>query len=125
MNPEEILKRFAIIANISLTEGSPWIFLCEEAGNEIVSHLKDSVDVNENSRRLTVAAASLAFYKYALYNTANGSTESFSAGELRIKNDLPSAVKMAYEVWLNAKHAISDLLRDDNFIFERMDHCAN
>ena len=106
MNPEEILERFCIIANIPLTEGSPWIFLCEEADNEIIAHLKDSVNVNENSRRLTVAAASLAFYRYILYKNANGSTESFSAGELRIKNNSTSTVKMAYEVWLNAKYAI-------------------
>ena len=125
MNPEEILERFCIIANISLTDGSPWFLLCEEAGNEITSHLKDSVDVNENSRRLTVAAASLAFYRYAMYNVANGSTEYFCAGEIRIKNDLPSTLKTAYEVWLNAKRAISDLLRDDDFIFERMDKYAN
>ena len=66
MNPEEILERFAIIANISITEGSPWIFLCEEASDDIISHLKDSVSVNENSRRLTVAAASLRRYRAML-----------------------------------------------------------
>ncbi len=120
MNPEEILERFAIIANISITEGSPWIFLCEEASDDIISHLKDSVSVNENSRRLTVAAASLAFYRYVLYNSANGSTASFGAGELRIKTDSQITVKHAYEVWLSAKHAISDLLRDDSFVFERV-----
>ena len=125
MNPEEILERFSIIANIPITEGSPWIFLCEEAGNDLISHLKDSVDVNENSRRLTVAAASLAFYRYVLYNSANGATESFGAGELRIKTDSKSAVKLAYEVWLNAKRAISDLLIDENFTFERIEYNAN
>ena len=125
MNPEEILERFCIIANIPITEGSPWISLCEEAGNDLISHLKDSVDVNENSRRLTVAAASLAFYRYILYGSANGATESFSAGELRIKTDSQSIVKLAYEVWLNAKRGISGLLRDDDFAFERIEYHAN
>lgn len=122
MNPEEILERFAIIANIPITESSPWIFLCEEASDDIISHLKDSDCVNENSRRLTVAAASLAFYRYVLYGSANGSTASFGAGELRIKTDSQTTVKHAYEVWLSAKRAISDLLRDDDFIFERVEY---
>ena len=120
MNPEEILERFAIIANISITEGSPWIFLCEEASDDIISHLEDSVSVDDSSWRLTVAAASLAFSRYVLYNSANGTTASFGAGEIRIKTDSQVTVKHAYEVWLNAKRAISDLLTDDEFVFERI-----
>ena len=120
MNLEKVLEHFAIIANISITEGSPWILLCEDACNDILAHLKDSVNVSEHSRRLAVAAASLAFYRYSLYNSASGATESFSAGELRIKTDVKSTVKLAYSVWAEAKHNIADLLRDDDFTFERI-----
>lgn len=120
MNPEKVLERFAIIANVPITEDSPWILLCEDACNDILAHIKDSVDVSEHSRRLAVAAASLAFYRYALYNSANGAAESFSAGELRIKTDAKSTVKLAYTVWAEAKHNIADLLKDDDFIFERI-----
>ena len=120
MNPEEVLERFAMIANISVTEGSPWILLCEEACEEIKRKLKENVNINEHSRRLSTAAASLAFYRYAVYINASGNTESFSAGELHIKTDAKSTVKLAYSVWIDAKYAISDLLKDEEFTFERI-----
>lgn len=118
MDPEDTLERFALIADISLAEAAQWLPLCEEACSEIESHLKESVDIDANSRRLTTAAASLAFYRYVLYINASGNTESFTAGELRIKTDVDSTIKLAYAVWLDAKYAISDLLEDSDFMFE-------
>lgn len=112
------LERFALIANISVTEAEQWSDLCEEACEEIERYLKESVDIETNSRRLSTAAASLAFYKYSLYINASGNTESFTAGELYIKTDVDSTIKLAYDVWLDAKYAISDLLEDSDFIFE-------
>ena len=46
--------------------------------------------------------------------------ESFTAGEIRIKTDAKTHAKMAYNVWLDAKHSISDLLKDTEFMFERI-----
>ncbi len=118
MNPEDTLERFALIAGISLEEAEKWLSLCEEACNEIESHLKESVDIDANYRRLTTAAASLAFYRYMLYTNASGNTESFTAGEFRIKTDVNLTVKLAYAVWRDAKCAISDLLEDSDFMFK-------
>ena len=100
MDPEATLERFALIADISLAEAEKWRSLCEEACSEIESHLKESVDIVADYRRLTTAAASLAFYRYVLYINASGNTESFTAGELRIKTDVDSTIKLAYAVWL-------------------------
>ncbi len=120
MNPEEVLSRFLIIANIPLEEASSWIPLCAEASDEILRHLKNSVNPAEHMHRLTTSAAALAFYRYILYNVANGGAESFGAGELRIRTNTEVAIKNAYAVWLDAKRSIADLLNDEEFVFERI-----
>jgi len=119
MNPEEVLEKFGIIANISVPEISQWSIICEEACEEIKRHLKSGVDINENSHRLNSAAAALAFYRYILYSSAIGNTESFTAGEIRVKNNATAAVQIAYKVWIEAKQSINDLLEDNEFVFER------
>lgn len=120
MNLQEILERFAIIASLSMDDISPWIPLCEDACEEIKRHLKEGISEEENARRLNVAAAALAFYRYVLYRTSGGGMESFSAGELRIKTNAETSVKMAYNVWKDARNAVADLLTDDDFMFERI-----
>ncbi len=120
MNLQETLERFAIIAGLSMDDISPWIPICEDAYDEIKRHLRDETDEDANSRRLNVAAAALAFYRYILYKVSGGGMESFSAGELRIKTNGETSVKMAYNVWKDAKNAVADLLTDDDFMFERI-----
>ena len=120
MNLQEIIERFTIIANLSESEVYPWISLCEDACEEIKNHLKSGVSIQDNSRRLCVAAAALAFYRYALYRASSGAMESFTAGELRIKTDSKLSAQIAYSVWRDARNAVSDLLKDDEFIFERI-----
>lgn len=118
MNLQNIVKRFAIIANISLEEAFPWTEICEEAADEIKAHLKNDVDETEHHRRLDAAAAALGFYRYVLYRASGGGMESFTAGEIRIKSDAKTSVKMALAVWKDAKRSIADLLNDDDFMFE-------
>ncbi len=118
MNLQNIVKRFAIIANISFEEAFPWTEICEEAADEIRTHLKSNISENDHSRRLDAAAAALAFYRYVLYRASGGGMESFTAGEIRIKTDAKTSVKMALAVWKDAKHSIADLLNDDDFMFE-------
>lgn len=120
MNLQETLERFAIIAGLSMDDISPWIPICEDAYDEIKRNLREETDEDENSRRLNVAAAALAFYRYVLYESSGNRAESFSAGELRIKANAQSAVKMAYSVWKDARNAVADLLTDNDFMFERI-----
>ncbi len=120
MDLQEILKRFSTIANLSWDEAAHWATICEDSYSEIKNHLRDGVDENEHSRRLNVAAAALAFYKYVSYRASGGGMESFTAGEIRIKTNVEANIKIAYSVWKDAKMAISDLLKDDNFVFERI-----
>ncbi len=120
MNLQTVLERFSLIANVETDESSPWIPICQESIDEILAHIKPGINIEENSRRLEVAAASLALYKYALYRASNTAMESFTAGEIRVKTDPNTAVKMAYRAWREAKSSIAELLEDNDFVFERI-----
>lgn len=118
MELQNIVKRFSIIANLSFEEAFPWTEVCEESYDEIKSHLKSGVDENEHHRRLEAAAAALSFYRYVIYRASGEGMESFTAGEIKIKADAKTSVKIALTVWKDAKRSIADLLNDDDFAFE-------
>ena len=122
MNLEERVERFKIISGILEGDTANWVPICEDALHEILFSLKKDVDQNapENSRRLIVAAAVLAFYKYSLCRASVDSNEAFTAGEFRIKTDSQANIKSAYRMWREARKSISDLLEDDEFVFERV-----
>ena len=120
MNLEIVVQRFSVIANIEIEDSSKWIPICGESMEEIKMHLKEGVDKEKNAHRLEVAAAALALYKYTLFTATTLTTESFTAGEIKIKTDPNTSVKMATKVWQEAKKSISDLIKDENFVFERI-----
>lgn len=120
MNLEIVVQRFSVIANVEIEDSSKWIPVCYESTQEIKRHLKEGVDEEANAHRLEVAAAALALYKYTLFNATTLTTESFTAGEMKIKTDPNTSVKMAAKVWQEAKRSISDLIEDEGFIFERI-----
>ena len=122
MNLEEIVERFKIISGILEDDTAKLVPICEDAMNEILLSLKKGVDhtAPENSRRLNVAAAVLSFYKYSLCRASVDSAAAFTAGEFRIKTDLQANIKSAYRMWREARKSISDLLEDDEFVFERI-----
>lgn len=120
LNLEIVVQRFSVIANVEIEDSSKWIPVCYESTQEIKRHLKEGVDEEANAHRLEVAAAALALYKYTLFNATTLTTESFTAGEMKIKTDPNTSVKMAAKVWQEAKRSISDLIEDEGFIFERI-----
>lgn len=120
MNIQAVLERFSIVANLPIENISPWLQLCKDSTEEIEKNLKSNVDLEINSRRLESAAAALSFYKYTLYRASSSGMESFTAGELKIKNNYDSSVKIAHTIWKEAKNSIADLLLDNDFAFERI-----
>lgn len=120
MDIQQVIDKFALIADLTLEETVPWISLCKESMEEIESHIKEGVDKETNSRRLSTAAASLGFYRYTLYRASGGGMESFSVGDIKVSSDKKSCVEAAYRVWRDAKASVADLMEDDDFVFERV-----
>ena len=119
---ESVVEKFSIISNIEIEKCSKWIPICNESLNEIQIKLRETVNLEDTTvtYRIEAAAAALSLYKYALYSGANMAMQSFSAGEIRIKSDKAGAVKIAKKIWQEAKNSIADLIKDENFAFERI-----
>lgn len=121
MNLQQVLEKFALIAELSSDEAAVWSSVCQDSIDEITGLLKDGINESDYSGRLTTAAASLAFYTYSLYRASGSGMDSFTAGTVRISSNKKSYVQNAEMVWLNAKARISDLIKDTNFVFEQVE----
>ena len=111
---QKILERFSLISSLPMEEAVGYTALCSDAAGELVRRLRGVVN-EENASRLQAAAASLAFYRYAMYQAANG--EDFTVGDITVSSGRNDKVKLAREIWLEAQREISDLLEDDGFVF--------
>lgn len=118
MDIQQIIKKFALMADLTLEETVPWVSLCREAMEEIQSYIREGVDQESNSGRLDTATASLVFYRYTLYRASGGGMESFSVGDIKINSNKKSDVENAYRIWRDAKASVADLLQDNDFVFE-------
>lgn len=120
MNVQKIVERFALISGMNLEKAGTLTYICNDAKNEILSKLLPDVDTNLHSERLIAAAAALSLYKYMQYKAVEQTAESFSAGDITIKENVKQATEAAYEIWACERAKISDLLRDDDFVFWRV-----
>lgn len=120
MDIEKIVERFALLSSLSLEEASTFTYICNDANNEIVSKLLPNIDFNLHSERLIAAAAALSLYRYMQLKALSQTTESFSAGDITVKENTIQAVKIAFEIWLEEKAKIADLLQDNDFVFWRV-----
>ena len=120
MDLQEILEKFALISGLTLEEVSPFIPILEEAKQEIESKVLEEVDKNAESRRLNAAAAAFGFYKYVLYKVSGSGMESFTAGDISIRQNNSHIINMAKCIWDEARREASDILKDDDFLFEEI-----
>lgn len=120
MDVQEILLRFALIADLGQEEAAPWISICSEAADEIRSLLKDLLTEADNSTRLNAAAAALTFYRYTLYRASGAGMNDFSAGDIKVISDKKTTVEMALRIWIDAKKTIMDLIDDNEFLAEQV-----
>lgn len=118
MDIQGILERFSLISGLTNEEALIWVPLLTDAKNEIEAKLKDDVDLTAENRRLNVAAAAFGFYKYTLYKFSNSETGSFSAGDISVNLNEKEIINIAFNIWLEAKASIHDLLKDDEFLFQ-------
>lgn len=117
MDLQEILERFAMIADIALDDASVWIPVCREAMDEIKQRIKKDVNISGSERRLNAAAAALAFYRFILYKASGTSITMPPSADSGALNDRRVGVRAAYDVWRSARGAVADLMVDDDFTF--------
>ena len=120
LNVKDIVDRFALLASLSEEAASNFTYICSDAKDEINSKLLPDVDLTLHSERLVAAAGALSLYKYMQLKALGDSVESFSAGDITVKKSMDKALGVAYEIWQNEKAKISDLLKDEDFVFWRV-----
>ena len=115
MNIDEIMKRFALLAELSDEDAEQWKPLCGDALTQILTQCRDDVDPAEQSGVLCAAVSALAYYQSML---CIGGRElgDFTAGEIKVAHRT-HAVDYAKELWLTARERITPLLRDEGFYF--------
>lgn len=75
-----IRDSFAMFTDMPDCEINCWRILCDNAAAQIISRLRENVDVRRNMERLCIAAAALAYSDYA----AILSGKSCLPGEIRV-----------------------------------------
>ena len=117
METQNIVERFALISGLDSEKASTLTYICNDAKDEILSKLLPDVDIDSHSERLVAAAAALSLYKYMQYKSLEQTAESFSAGDITVKENTHQAVSTAFEIWNEEKAKIADIVQDDDFVF--------
>lgn len=116
MEIEEVMERFALMADLSGEAASRYQPLCMDAIAELKRMLRNNDPAAQGI--LCAAAASLALYRWALMN-ASDSVSGFAAGDVRVTKD-GNAVAAAKQAWREAAAAAAPYLEDSGFMFERI-----
>lgn len=117
MEFDAVLNRFLFLTDIDGNEAyncAPFIY---DAMAEISEMLLPEAFNEESSRRITAAAAALAAYRYRLILTARGECNGIKAGDVTVNPD-EKALKAAKDIYIEGLAKISDLIRDEEFIFK-------
>lgn len=115
-----ILNRFAFLSGLTLDEAVSFTPICNDAKEEIQLKIKPCVNESAESGRLEAAAAALSFYKYILHKASLQSTQSFSAGDISIKEDIKQQLESARSIWYEIRASVCDILQDDEFCFQKV-----
>lgn len=115
-----ILNRFSFLSGLSLNESNSFIPFCNDAKTEIQLKIKPNIDESAESERLEAAAAALSFYKYVLHKASLQSTQSFSAGDVSVREDYKQQIESALSMWHEARASVCDILQDNEFCFQQV-----
>lgn len=116
MDIENVMERFALMADLNEKAAGKYRPFCEDAMAEIRRRAKDDSAAAQGI--LCAAAASLALYRWALANACAGE-ESFSAGDVKIAKSGMN-VETARQAWRESAAAAAPYLKDEEFLFERI-----
>lgn len=116
MEYDAVLNRFLLLTDIDSIEMSGLAPLICDAMAELSEMLLPNTETEENSRRITAAAAALAAYRYREIITARGDCDGVKAGDVTISSGSRS-LGAAEKIYTDSLAKISDLVKDQDFIF--------
>ena len=116
MDLNKIIARFAVLADLSISQTSAFTDICSDSMGYISKITAIDEPTESDIGMLEGAAAALSFYKYTLFLMGSGSARGFSAGDFSL-DGLGAAADHALSLWMQAKKEISHLIKDDDFTF--------
>ena len=118
MRLNDVINRFALISRLEPDVVSKWTVLCVDAMQYMKQRLRSDADLcEENMMRLANAAASLAYYKYTLYEPS-AAVKTFTAASLAVSLG-EDEKQRAKALWQEEQRLVADLVRiDDDFCFK-------
>ncbi len=113
----EIWQELRILAQLEEDDAQEWYELCRGCAQLVEQRLRPGVDRDRIGPLVCRAAAGLAFYEATMILAARGELGTFSAGDLKLSQDI-SSLKASAEAVRDARLAeIAPYLRDDSFAF--------
>lgn len=104
----KVIRQFGIFSGLDSRETGQWTELCIACTDELVRQIVPETDVETWQERLTAAAAALAFYRYALLQSCEGS--GIKLGDLAVSgsgNIADKAVQVRDEFMVMAAPVLS------------------
>ena len=120
MNKWTVLNSLRQLVPLEKREADAALPLCSSCLEEIRENLKE--DANPEDKRIAAAAAGLAYYKLMVYLlTDEGNVSSFRAGDITVKQDSKSVIKIAENVRDEALVRAAPIMKDKYFLFRGVD----
>lgn len=117
-----VFEHFKILVGFSDQEdASPYLPLCAVSLASVTAKLNSAVDISECHMLVAAAAASDAYYNYVLANASREGDSSFTAGDIRVNENISSTIESAKALRDNRFSAISHLFADRDFDFKAVE----
>ena len=120
MDRENVFDLFCRLTGLESTEAESLVFMSDTACDYVLSRIKNDVEISAVSSALELAAASLAYYRYVLWNVTDGTVGSVKVGDISVSSSGGSVVAAAERLCRGAFECVSDYLTDDGFVFGSM-----
>ena len=120
MNKWTVLNSLRQLMPLNDKEADVALPLCSTCLEEIRENLKE--EANPQDSRIAAAAAGLAYYKLMVYLlTDEGTVTSFRAGDITVKQDSKTVIKIAENVRNEALMRAAPILKDRDFLFKQVE----
>lgn len=115
MNIENIISVFSRLSGSDEETSVNFRFMCENAQDHIISHIKPNSDTSSCGSKLEFAAAALAYYRYILWSVAESGGD-ITVGDVSVKSS-SAVLANAQRICEQAFADISDVFDNGYFVF--------
>lgn len=115
MDIENIISVFSRLSGSDEETSVNFRFMCENAKDYILSHLKPKSDMASCCGKLEFAAAALAYYRYILWSVAESGGD-ITVGDVSVKSS-SAVLANAQKICEQAFADISDVFDNGCFVF--------